>query len=225
MNIPAEIKEIRLKGLLPAVFDDTAGRSRFEASQVFLADLTLRRGNTYCINATSGTGKTSLCGFLYGSRRDYAGDIFFGDVNARSLGIDDWCDMRRLHLAYLPQELEIFDELSALDNVRLKNLLTRCKTDEEISAMFHRLEIDNLMHRPAGRISVGQRQRVAIIRALCQPFDFIILDEPVSHLDPYNNSLCAGLITEEAAACGAGIIFTSVGNQLNADTPVIPLNL
>lgn len=72
----------------------------------------------------------------------------------------------------------------------------------------------------AAFLSIGQQQRVAIIRALCQPFDFILLDEPVSHLDEMNNRLAAKLIAEEAASQGAGIISTSVGNNvlINVDT-------
>ena len=61
---------------------------------------------------------------------------------------------------------------------------------------------------------MGQQQRVGIIRALCQPFDFILLDEPVSHLDSRNNLIAARIIAEEADRQGAGIISTSVGNPL-----------
>ena len=70
---------------------------------------------------------------------------------------------------------------------------------------------------PAGRMSIGQQQRLAIIRALCQPFDFILLDEPVSHLDEENNRIAAEIIAEEARRQGAGIISTSVGNHLLLD--------
>ena len=63
-------------------------------------------------------------------------------------------------------------------------------------------------------MSIGQQQRVGIIRALCQPFDFILLDEPVSHLDEENNRRAARMIAGEALRQGAGIITTSVGNPL-----------
>ena len=63
-------------------------------------------------------------------------------------------------------------------------------------------------------MSIGQQQRLAIIRALCMPFDFIMLDEPVSHLDSTNNRIAAEIIAEEAARLGAGVISTSVGNPL-----------
>ena len=68
---------------------------------------------------------------------------------------------------------------------------------------------------------MGQQQRAAAIRAVCQPFDFIILDEPVSHLDEENNHTLAEIITEEAASQGAGIITTSVGNSLAVSKPII----
>ena len=86
-------------------------------------------------------------------------------------------------------------------------------------------EIDNRISRPAGKLSVGQKQRVALIRALCQPFSFILLDEPVSHLDARNNELCANMVTDAAAAQQAGVIFTSVGNPLTVNVPFISLAL
>ena len=69
------------------------------------------------------------------------------------------------------------------------------------------------------KLSIGQQQRVAIIRSLCQPFDFIFLDEPVSHLDETNNRIVAQLIEREAEKNDAGIITTSVGNNLSLENP------
>ncbi len=66
-------------------------------------------------------------------------------------------------------------------------------------------------------MSIGQQQRVAIIRSICQPFDFILLDEPVSHLDEDNNRIAAAIIGREAERQGAAIVSTSVGNPLLLD--------
>ena len=66
----------------------------------------------------------------------------------------------------------------------------------------------------ASKLSVGQQQRVALIRSLCQPFDFLLLDEPVSHLDEANNRLAASIILSEARRREAAVIATSVGNPL-----------
>ena len=80
--------------------------------------------------------------------------------------------------------------------------------------MLETLEIARKADVPAGHLSVGQQQRVAIIRALCQPFDFLLIDEPVSHLDARNNRAVAAMIDAEARARGAGVIATSVGNKI-----------
>lgn len=194
-------------------------------SQVWRCNMSFDRGKLYCVNAASGTGKTSLCSFIMGVRTDYTGSILFDGHDASQFGIEKWCELRRRHLAYLPQELYVFDELSAIDNVLLKNRLTDYKSEAEIRAMFERLEIDNRINTPAGRMSVGQKQRMALIRALCQPFDFILLDEPVSHLDKYNNALCGEMVTEAADALDAGVIYTSVSEQLIVNKPFIPLSL
>ena len=80
-----------------------------------------------------------------------------------------------------------------------------------------RLGILPYLDRPAGKLSVGQMQRVAILRALAQPFDFLILDEPVSHLDAVNNRAAAELVTQTARRLGAGVIVLSVGNRLELE--------
>lgn len=215
------INTITLDGVLPEVF---AGEPPRE-SDVWATHANLRRGDAYRVSAASGTGKTSLCSFLMGVRRDYLGSISFDSRDIRSLSRNDWGIVRRSHLAYLPQELDLFEELSAADNVMLKNRLTDFKTESEIRAMFEELGIDNRYNAPVGRMSVGQRQRVALIRALCQPFDFILLDEPVSHLDSENNRLCGLMVAHHAAALEAGIISTSVGNPLVLEGPSVNLEL
>lgn len=217
------IEAIRLEGVLPKVFVGDEAQER--PSDVWRTSLTLQRGKNYCINAASGTGKTSLCSFLMGVRHDYIGSICFDDKNISKFTHSDWADIRCHNLAYLPQELGLFDELTALENVLLKNRLTDFKTEQEIRQMFERLGIDHRINQQAGRLSVGQKQRVALIRALCQPFDFLLLDEPVSHLDLYNNEKCGELAVEAAEAQQASIIFTSVGNPLKINAPYIPLNI
>lgn len=212
-----EINNITLIDTLPAVFKGEP----HSKSDVWLTQLTLEKGRHYIISAESGTGKSSLCAYIYGSRRDYIGDILFNDTNIKTFTIPDWQERRRLSLAYLPQDLALFPELSAWDNIILKNDLTGHLPYDKIESMLSRLGIAARRNFPVGKMSIGQQQRVGIIRAVCQPFDFIFLDEPVSHLDEQNNRIVAAIIEEEAAATGAAIISTSVGNHLllsNAET-------
>lgn len=209
------IETITLKQVLPAVF---AGLPREEhsASEIWLRDeVVFHKGNFYMVEAESGTGKSSLCAFIYGSRRDYTGNILFDGADTRRFDIDRWCELRRRGLAYLPQEMKLFPELSVMENIMLKNRLTDFHTEAEIVAMLERLEIPDKADVPAGRLSVGQQQRAAIVRALCQPFDFLLVDEPVSHLDERNNAAVAALIAAEAGRSGAAVIATSVGNKIS----------
>lgn len=172
------------------------------------------RGCKICIQAESGGGKSSLLSFIYGNRKDYSGKIFFDNTDIRSLSINKWCDVRRNSIALLPQEMRLFPELSVLENIELKNSLTSHKTRARIEEMLEILGVAQKRDSLVGKLSIGQQQRVAIVRTLCQPFDFIFLDEPVSHLDKNNNRIVAELVEKEALANNAGIISTSVGNNL-----------
>lgn len=177
----------------------------------------LRKGERYLIEAASGTGKSSLCSYIYGYRRDYQGIISFDERNIRSLSIHEWVELRKHSLSMLFQELRIFPELTALENVQLKNRLTNYKKKKEILALFETLGIAEKVNEKAGKLSFGQQQRVAFIRALCQPFDFIFLDEPISHLDDDNGTLMGRMLTEEAERQGAGIIVTSIGKHIELE--------
>lgn len=209
------IDSIILNNVLPRVFAGSENEPPVKGSQVWLHKLEFRQSQSYLIEAESGTGKSSLCSFIYGNRGDYSGEILFDGVNVKSFSIARWSELRTHALALLPQEMRLFPELTVLENIQIKNRLTDYKTEGEILEMLRRLEISEKVHQQAAYLSVGQQQRVAIVRALCQPMDFLILDEPVSHLDERNNEIVAQLIQEEASAQNAGIIATSVGNKIN----------
>lgn len=196
--------------MLPRVFVN----ENIPESDVWNEELTLYRGNNYLIEAASGGGKSSMCAYVYGARVDYEGELSFNGKDTRGFSIAEWQEIRRRHIAYLPQELDLFPELTAWDNIQLKNTLTNHFGDKDIERMLDELGIASRRDYPAGRMSIGQQQRVAIIRSLCQPFDFILLDEPVSHLDEGNNRIVATMIAHEAERQGAAVISTSVGNPL-----------
>lgn len=204
------MQNIHLKQLLPQVF----ARQDHVTSDVWHQDIVFQKGKSYLIEAASGTGKSSLCSYLYGYRNDYQGIICFDERNIRSLTFAQWNRIRTHSLSILFQELRLFPELTALENVLIKNQLTRYKSKKEILSLFSTLGIAEKKDEKSGRLSYGQQQRVAFIRCLCQPFDFILLDEPVSHLDDENNVIMAQLLKEETDRQGAGILSTSIGKPL-----------
>lgn len=198
---------------LPLIFLDEKNLQ----SGVWMQKFSFEKGQNYLIEANSGTGKSSLCSYVYGYRDDYSGRILFDDIDIRQLKSQDWDKIRSRNISLLFQELRLFPELTALENVQLKNNLSHFKDHKQIDEMFELLGISNKKDSLVGKMSWGQQQRVALIRCFCQPFDFLILDEPISHLDDENASIVSKLAQDEAKKQGAAIISTSIGKHLPLD--------
>lgn len=214
------MQEITISHLLPNVFKGMEDTARIKESRIWEAPpFSFKRGCRICVHAESGGGKSSLLSFIYGNRDDYTGEILFDKTNVRTLSIEDWCEIRKTKIALLPQEMRLFPEITVMENIELKNSLTNFKSPDQIVDLLRILGVEEKKDTPVAKLSIGQQQRVAIVRTLCQPYDFIFLDEPVSHLDETNNRIVAKLVEEEAAKNNAGIITTSVGNHLLLDNP------
>lgn len=206
--------EIVLKNALPVVFEE---RRSLLNSDVWLKELSFKKGETVLIEADSGTGKSSLCSYIFGYRKDFSGQICFDSTDINKLKVKDWVKLREKSLSILWQELRLFPELSAWENVMIKNSLTHFQTEQQISSWFELLGIADKKDSKIGRMSFGQQQRVAMIRSLCQPFDFIFADEPISHLDDKNSSIMGQILLSEARRQGAGVIVTSIGKHMDLD--------
>ena len=204
---------IKLKGVVPEIF----ASNKELHSDVWLSDVEFEQGKRYLIKADSGTGKSSLLSYIYGQRGDYRGDILFNDQNIITLSSHDWCMIRQSMLSILFQDLKLFGELTALENVEIKNRLTKTQPTRIIKGWFEELGIADKLKTRADHLSYGQQQRVALIRALCQPFNFLLLDEPISHLDDRNSEVMRDIIIREATRQGAGIIATSIGKHMDME--------
>lgn len=208
----ANMNTILFKNVLPHAFQHNDLQS-----DIWEQEVAFEKGHLYLVEAASGKGKSTFCSYAIGYRHDYTGDILFDHEHITTFKVKDWVDIRRSHISHLFQELRLFPELTALENVRIKNGLTKFKTDKQIKLWFEMLGIGDKLDAKIGRMSFGQQQRVAMIRALVQPFDFIIVDEPISHLDDHNSQIMGDIMMAEAQAQGAGVIVTSIGKHMNLD--------
>lgn len=202
---------ISFDNVIPNVFS----KQEELTSQIWNTQSLFEKGKTYLVEAESGKGKSTFCSYILGYRHDYEGKIYFDNNIATSNKVSDWIEIRKKHIAFLFQELRLFPELTALENVEIKNSLTHFKEKKEIISWFERLGIGDKLNSKVGLMSFGQQQRVAMIRALSQPFDFILADEPISHLDDRNSMIMAEIMTTEARKQGAGIIVTSIGKHMD----------
>lgn len=206
-----EMDKITLDNTVPLIF---SGKD-MSTSQVWQKSLTLERGGIYLIEAESGTGKTSLCSYLTGYRNDYEGRILFDSQDVRGMSVNQWVQVRRTALSHLFQELRLFPELTAQENVQIKNALTHWRTAEQVDEWFEAFGIADKRNELVGHMSFGQQQRVAMIRALVQPFSFLLADEPTSHLDDANSRSMAEVLLAEVRSQGAGLVVTSVGKHMD----------
>ena len=207
----------QLQQVLPTPLKE---QKRIHESNIWETDCRLEKGKKYLVTAPSGKGKSTFLHILYGLRKDYVGTVELDAKKLSELTINAWADLRKDNLAIVFQDLRLFPKLSAMDNILIKANLHSLKTEEDILIMAQQLGIDHLLNQNCATLSYGQRQRVAIIRALCQPFDFLFLDEPFSHLDEANTEAAFQLIEKVCAEQEAGFILVSLGDTFGRDYDV-----
>jgi ABC-type lipoprotein export system ATPase subunit len=198
--------QIFLQKIIPSFFNPSA----VGGSQIWLQDVVFAKGIHTHIIAPSGTGKTSLIHFLYGIRKDYEGTVLYNKEDAKKFDAEKIALWRQQHISIVFQDLRLFTEQTVLQNLEIKRLLNPFHAESKIVEMAKRLGIESKLSKLCSTCSYGEQQRIAIIRSLLQPFDFLLLDEPFSHLDEANRMKAMQLIEEEAAARNASIILADL---------------
>ncbi|MGN6532182.1 MAG: ATP-binding cassette domain-containing protein [Ginsengibacter sp.] len=180
------------------------------ASQIWDQNITINKGEHLHIVAPSGSGKTSLMHFIYGLRKDYSGAVFYDNRDIKSLSVENFSSFRQNKISIIFQDLRLFEDQTVRENIEIKRILDPYHQPEKITEMAQRLGIENKLNQLAKTCSYGEQQRIAIIRALMQPFHFLLLDEPYSHLDEMNRKKAMELIYEECAKRDAAMIFADL---------------
>ena len=197
-----------LKNVIPEPLTSTVPLS----SNIWATECFFEKGKNYLVTAPSGKGKSTFMHLLYGLRHDYEGTILYQQKDIKTFSSDDWAAIRQRQLSLVYQNLNLFPNLSALDNLLLASeMVDNYTSTEALKEMAAALAVDQLLSQKIATLSYGQRQRIAIIRALSQPFDFLLLDEPFSHLDDENIQKASTLIANICKKQQAGIILVSLG--------------
>lgn len=198
---------LRLENVVPKPLEE----ADVSLSQVWRKPVALNAGKFIRIQAASGRGKTTFLHILYGRRKDYAGSALIDGIDISTFNGGKWAVLRQKHLSIVFQELALFSELSGWENVWLKAVLVKYYERETILSMAKRLNASHLLEKKCGIMSFGERQRIAILRALVQPFDWLFLDEPFSNLDTENSLAASALISEECKKRNAGLLVAALG--------------
>lgn len=198
--------QINLQEVVPTYFE----RDQTNGSEVWGKSIVLNKGEHVHIVAPSGSGKTSLIHFIYGLRKDYDGKISYQNENIKNFSLEKFSTFRQKNLSIVFQDLRLFTDQTARENIELKRQLNPYHPAQKIDEMAKHLGIANKLNRLAKTCSYGEQQRIAIIRSLMQPFDFLLLDEPFSNLDENNRNKAFELINEECKQRNASMIFADL---------------
>jgi len=183
------------------------------ANSIWGNQVDLEVGKKILLNASSGKGKSTFTTTIFGLRRDYTGTLSYDGKDIRELTVDDWTEIRMNQISVVFQDLQLFPKLTVEENLLLKNSLTDTFTEQELKIQLERLEIENKWTQHCGLLSMGQQQRVAIIRALSQPYSWLIMDEPFSHLDEVNTQRCLKIIDERTTELNSSFVLTTLGDH------------
>lgn len=205
--------KISLKYLIPIPLKDRILKTQ---KDVWNNELTFDKNNFTKIVAPSGTGKTTLMNMLYGLRGDYEGNILYNNNNLKTISLNEMANIRQEKLSVVFQDLRLFPQLTARENIEIKRTMQNpFYNEQKIDEMAETLGINHILKQQTARCSYGEQQRIVIIRALMQPFELLLMDEPFSHLDKTNTQKAAALIAKECVARNAGFVVTDLDEDEN----------
>jgi len=210
--------QIALQQVVPQYLEE----EKVQRSGIWNQAVSFHPGEKVQVVAPSGSGKTSLIHFLYGMRRDYSGNILFNGENIWSFDAEKLSQFRQRQMSIVFQDLRLFSSQTVFQNLEVKRVLDPFHKESKIEEMARRLGIHNKLGKMAGTCSYGEQQRIAIIRAMLQPFDLLLLDEPFSNLDDNNRIKVMELMEEEANERKASILLVDLKpiDFFNADRMV-----
>jgi putative ABC transport system ATP-binding protein len=174
-----------------------------------LAKLSLGVGEQMALRGRSGSGKTTLLHLIAGILRPDAGRIRVAGEDMSEAPEAERDRLRGRAIGYVFQTFNLLGAYSALENVLLAMHFGGKEDEAHARDLLERVGLaDRLDHRP-GQLSVGQRQRVAVARALANRPSLVLADEPSGNLDPTNAGDALALIREVCDESGAALLLVS----------------
>jgi ABC-type lipoprotein export system ATPase subunit len=183
-------------------------------------------GTFTAVVGRSGSGKTTLLHLLAGLDRPTSGSVTLVGRLLDGLDRTELAALRRRHVALVTQEPGLIPYLTAAENTQLA-LALRGRADDDLALVERVLADVSLEHRAdmaAAKLSAGERQRLAVARALAAGTELLLMDEPTARLDEENAHAVAGLLGRAARVHGLAVVCATHDPVLieAADT-ILPL--
>ena len=212
----------------PAIIDMKSVSIRYDNGPEILSDinLSLKRGSFHFLTGKSGAGKTSLLSLMYLAQKPSRGVLNVFGHNVNFTDRDSMAVLRR-RIGVVFQDFRLIEHLSAFDNVALP--LRVCGMNEKeikkrVKELLSWVELDRHMCDKTSTLSGGEKQRIAIARAVINRPDILLADEPTGNVD---NDIAKKLMKLfiELNKLGTTVVIATHSDKLITDFPYPRLHL
>jgi putative ABC transport system ATP-binding protein len=172
--------------------------------------LSIAAGELVALYGPSGSGKTTLLMLIAALLRPDSGAVFVDGREISALSEDDGARYRLHELGYVDQSLELLAGARVIENAAVKLWMTDARgAERKVRPLLERLGLgERLRHRP-DQLSMGERQRVMIARALSTDPKLVLADEPTGNLDTSRGREVLGLLRELCHERGVAILLVT----------------
>ncbi|TRZ96637.1 MAG: ABC transporter ATP-binding protein [Dehalococcoidia bacterium] len=158
-----------------------------DAQALFGVDLSFEEGSCSSIMGESGSGKSTLLNIMGTLDVPTRGEVFINGQRTDTMGKNRLAELRNETIGFVFQYHYLLPEFTAIENALIPYLIKSGKVDKEIleraEDLFDMMGISNVKNNAAARMSGGQQQRTAIVRALINNPRILLADEPTGNLD------------------------------------------
>ena len=202
--------------------------SKSYGSTKVLENLSLKiiPGDFISIVGKSGSGKSTLLNVLGLLDNNFVGNYFFNNIPISKLSKDKLSEIRNQKFGFIFQSYHLLPYMSVIDNIMLPTLYekrnglkkTSRLSDQLLKQLINDMGLSNLINKQLQYLSGGEKQRVAIIRAIIMNPQIILADEPTGNLDPENANIILGIL-KKLNTMGISIVMVThnyeLANQAN----------
>ena len=175
-------------------------------------NLKIEEGELVTLLGPSGSGKTTLLHVLAGLIRPSVGVARVGNLDLRSASPTQLETHRAKTIGLMFQDFHLLEGFTALEQVTAALGLAGVSISNATSqarTLLERVQLSHRLHATPNRLSTGERQRVALVRALASKPKLLLVDEPTAHLDPLRGQIALELLRENAREIGAALLIAT----------------
>ena len=170
-------------------------------------NLNIQSQKDLLITGPSGIGKTSFLSILCGLQKPNQGNVIYNDINLYDMSENKIDAFRGKELGIVFQNFNLINSFTIKQNLEIANTVSQQSNNDQLYDLLQRVGLAEKSHLQVSKLSVGEKQRLAVARAFIGKPKWIFCDEPTSSLDNKNTDIIINLIKEESLRCKASLIL------------------